>query len=76
MLMKNQKLCKKCLFAWWLSGNSKAVAYCEYQLVTGKKRVNTEKDCSCYIKRERAGVMTVPQKMEIYYDLVRKGKAT
>lgn len=75
MMMKKRSLCKQCLFAWWLSGNSKAVAYCEYQLVTGKKRVNTEKSCSGYIKRENASIMTEQQKRKIYNDLVRKGKA-
>lgn len=75
MLMKNQKLCKKCLFGWCLGGNATTTAYCEYQLITGKKRVNTAENCDGYIKRERAGGVTVPQKMRIYSDLVQKGKA-
>ena len=73
MLMKNQRLCKKCLFGWCPSGV--ANTYCEYQFITGKKRVNTEKTCSGFIKRERAGIMTESQKMSIYDDLVQKGEA-
>ena len=41
----------------------------------GEKRVNTEKTCSGFIKRERAGIMTESQKMSIYDDLVQKGEA-
>ena len=73
MMMKKRSLCKQCLFGWCPSGVNNT--YCEYQFITEKKRVNTEKSCSGYIKRENASIMTEQQKRKIYNDLVRKGKA-
>lgn len=44
MIMKDRTKCRDCFYGWKWS-NTFA---CEYQLVTGKRRINTARKCECY----------------------------
>lgn len=70
MLLKNKRQCKTCLFAW-NSKTSKSPC-CEYQLITGYKRQNTENYCQSYLRNPSKYGLTDNQKRKYY--LERKSK--
>ena len=61
MRFSNTEKCKTCLFSWYSSNYG---PYCDYFLVTGEKRVNTETECKSYVTCNKRG-LNVSKKKEI-----------
>lgn len=70
MLLKNKRQCRTCLFAW---GNPNQSPFCDYQIITGRRRRNTETFCQCYLSRPQGKKKLSEEQKRAYYHKDMKG---
>lgn len=71
MLLKNKRQCRTCLFAW--NSKTSKSPYCEYQIITGRRRRNTETFCQCYLSCPQGKKELSEEQKRAYYHKAMKG---